>query len=49
MFETLEDQMKIDDEKTTARQERLIRWAVIPLLSIILFGTLYFGIHLLEW
>jgi len=48
MFETLEDQMKIDEQKATTKRERLIRWALIVLLSIILFGSLYFGIHLIQ-
>jgi hypothetical protein len=48
MFETLEDQIRIDEEKTTTKRERMIRWAVIALVSVVLFGALYFGIHLIE-
>ena len=48
MFETLEDQIRIDNQKGTTKRERLIRWAVIALVSIIVFGTVYFGIHLIE-
>lgn len=49
MFETLEDQIKIDEQKATTKQERMLRWSVIALLSVVLFGSLYLGIHLLEW
>lgn len=48
MFETLEDQIKIDEEKTTTKKERVIRGAFITVLSVILFGALYIGIHMLE-
>lgn len=46
MFETLEDQIKIDEEKATPKSQRMIRWVLIALLSVILFGSLYFGIQL---
>jgi len=48
MFETLAEQFKIDEQKATTKRERLIRWAVIVLLSVILFSALYFGLHLLQ-
>jgi hypothetical protein len=48
MFETLEEQIKIDEEKVTTKQERMVRWLLIALLSVILFGALYFGLHLLQ-
>jgi hypothetical protein len=47
MFETLEDQIRIDEQKATTKRERTIRWAVIALLSVVLFGSLYLGIQLL--
>ncbi|MBZ5608265.1 MAG: hypothetical protein LAP38_08410 [Acidobacteriia bacterium] len=48
MFQTLEEQIRIDDQKATTKQERMMRWAFIVLLSIVLFGALYIGIHLVE-
>ncbi len=48
MFEALEDQIKTDEQKTTTKRERLVIWLIIAVVSIILFGTLYFGIHLIE-
>ena len=44
MFETLEDQIKTDEEKVTTKQERVVMWAVIALVSIVLFAALYFGL-----
>ena len=46
MFEVLDDQMKIDEQKASTKRERVILWAVIALLSIVLFGALYFGLSL---
>lgn len=48
MFELLEEQIKIDDQKTTTKRELIIRWTLIVLLSVVLFGALYVGIHFLE-
>lgn len=47
MFETLQDQMKIDEERATNKRERVIRWTLIVVLSVLLFGALYVGIHML--
>jgi hypothetical protein len=48
MFETLAEQMRIDEQKATTKRERMIRWTVIVVLSVILFSALYFGLHLLQ-
>ena len=48
MFDILDDQMKSDEEKATTKRERAIRWALIALLSVVLFGALYVGIHFLQ-
>ena len=47
MFEVLEDQMKIDEQKSTTQRERVVLWMVIAVLSIILFGALYIGLYLI--
>jgi hypothetical protein len=48
MFETLADQMKIDEQKETTKRERVILWLVIAATSVILFGALIFGIYLMS-
>ena len=48
MFESLDEQMKIDEHKATSNTERLIRWVLIVLLSVIVFGGLYLGVHLMQ-
>ena len=48
MFASLDEEMSIDEKKATTKQERVIRWTLTVVLSIILFGSLYFGIHLIQ-
>lgn len=40
MFDTLEEQMKIDERKATTTRERMVCWSLIALFSVILFGAL---------
>jgi hypothetical protein len=45
MFESLNERMKTDENKATAR-ERGIRWLVIILgVAVLLLGGLYIGLH----
>jgi hypothetical protein len=48
MFESLEEQIKIDEHKASSNTERMVRWALIVLLSVVVFGGLYFGVHLVQ-
>lgn len=49
MFDSLDDQMKHDDAaEGTTRTGRLVRWIAVIVVSIIVFGGLYFGVSLLE-
>ncbi|HLG96294.1 MAG TPA: hypothetical protein VKX49_08280 [Bryobacteraceae bacterium] len=45
MFQTLEEQIKADEEKATPKRQRVMLRAVIAVVSVVLFGSLYFGIH----
>lgn len=47
MFATLDGQMRFDDAVATAPKRRMVKWAVIGITAIVLFGTLVFGIQLL--
>ena len=48
MFESLEEQIKIDEHKGTTTKEMVIRWGVIVLISVLIVGGgLYFGLHLM--
>jgi Ni,Fe-hydrogenase I cytochrome b subunit len=48
MFDSLSDQMKHDDAESTKTSERIIRWLAVLVISVLLFGGLYFGIKMLE-
>jgi hypothetical protein len=47
MFDSLDDQMKHDREETTTPREKYLRWALVVVTSLILFGSLYMGVRLL--
>jgi hypothetical protein len=48
MFDSLADQIKADEHKSVNQTERIVRWLVVAVLSILLFGGLYMGIRMLE-
>jgi len=48
MFESLDEHMKLDDQKEVSSTERMFRWGLGLLVSILVFGGLYLGVHLLQ-
>ncbi len=48
MFDSLDDQMKMDEAKESTRTERWLRWTAVGVVSVLVFGGLYFGMHLLQ-
>ena len=48
MFDMLSDQMKRDDHLQISNNERLVYWLVVVIVSVLVFGGLYFGIHVLQ-
>jgi hypothetical protein len=48
MFESLTDRIKQDEGPPAKIGERLIRWAVIVLVAVLLFGGLYMVVQHLE-
>ena len=46
MFESLSDQIRADDLKEVSTRERVIRYIVIGVLSVVLFGALYFAVRM---
>ena len=48
MFESLDDQMKHDQDATTTPRERMLKWLLVAVVSVVLFGGLYMGVRLLE-
>jgi hypothetical protein len=46
MFDSLADQIRHDEHLQVSNSERLVRWLAAAILSVVLFGGLYFGIQL---
>ena len=48
MFDSLEEQMKHDAQAESTPRERLMKWVVVAVSSVVLFGGLYYGVRMLE-
>ena len=48
MFDSLSDRMKEDENKEVNTTEKAIRWVVVTIVSLLVFGGLYFSVRLLE-
>lgn len=48
MFDSLDEQMKHDDREATSSKERVLRWVAVAVISVLLFGGLYYGVRLIE-
>jgi hypothetical protein len=48
MFDSLDERIKLDEHKATSNQERMLRWVMVTLVSVLVFGGLYLGVHMLE-
>ncbi len=48
MFDSLDEQMKNDDNKVSTGRERILKLVLILLVSVVVFGCLYFGVHLMQ-
>lgn len=47
MFESLDDQMKHDQDASSTPKERFLKWVLVGIVSVLLFGGLYMGVRLL--
>jgi hypothetical protein len=46
MFDSLADQMKADEQQQSSGRERAVRYAVVALVSVLVFGGLYFVVRM---
>ena len=44
MFDSLDEQMKLDDSVTSSRKERYMKYSLIAVLSVTAFAALYLGL-----
>jgi hypothetical protein len=47
MFETLDERIR-QDEKDTSPRERYMKWAMTVVVTVLLFGGLYFSMLMME-
>lgn len=45
MFDSLDDQMRKDEDKVSSSKERMMRWALYIIAAGIVFGGLIIGVH----
>jgi len=48
MFDSLDEQIKLDEHKSSSNTERMVRWLLVGVLSLIVFGGLYWAVHLMQ-
>ena len=46
MFDSLADRIREDEQLTVS--QRYIRWVVVLVISVVLFGGLYFGVRFMQ-
>jgi len=47
MFESLDEQLKLDQHKSMSSTERTMRWVLGIVIVLIVAGALYWGVHLM--
>ena len=48
MFDSLADRIREDEQKSVPKMERYLRWGAVAVLSLLVFGGLYLGMHLMQ-
>jgi hypothetical protein len=48
MFDSLDEQLKLDAHKSTSSTERILRWVLMIVIALIVFGALYWGVHMMQ-
>jgi hypothetical protein len=48
MFDCLADQIRQAESVEVSGNERLVRWLAVAVISVVVFGGLYFGIRLVS-
>ena len=48
MFDSLADRIREDEHKEVNATERILRWIAIAVISIVVFGGLYYGVRMMQ-
>jgi hypothetical protein len=46
MFDSLDEQIKKDEERVVSSKERMFRYALYVVAAVVVFGGLILGVHL---
>jgi hypothetical protein len=46
MFDSLDEQMKQDDKRMVSTKERMMRWVIVAIAALVVFGAVIAGVHL---
>lgn len=47
MFDSLDEQIKKDDDRVSSSKERMVRWALYALAGVVVMGGVILGVRLL--
>jgi hypothetical protein len=45
MFDSLDEQIKKDEDRVSSGKERMVRWAIVVIAAVVVFGGLILGVH----
>ena len=48
MFDSLDEQIRKDQDRVSSSKERMVRYALYALAGAIVFGAIIFGVHLMS-
>jgi hypothetical protein len=48
MFESLDEQLKLDERKSMSSTERALRWILGTIIALIILGAFYWGVHVMQ-
>jgi hypothetical protein len=46
MFDSLDEQIRKDEDRVSSSKARMLRYALYALAGVVVFGALIFGVHL---
>jgi hypothetical protein len=47
MFDSLSDQIKRDEHAEVGNTERIVKWVIVAVVSVLIFGGLHFSVRML--
>ena len=48
MFESLDEQLKLDAHKSMSAAERTLRWVLGLVIALLVLGAMYWGMHVMQ-